>query len=138
MRPRYKVVLLARTDIELSLWRMRLQLAGYEVLGTLSPGEAVSMALATWDVRAAVVQTASNPTIAALQCDGRVKVMVIDGHPAALPKTLAERFLLPDASTPAEVVRQLRLLTERKRGPKKFWPSTANAPQLVASVGGAA
>ncbi len=135
-RPKTKVVLLARTDIDLSLWRMRLELAGYAVLGTLNPGEAVSLALATWDVRVAVAQGAANPTVAALQCGGKVRVLVIDGHRAAQASTLAECFLLPEASTPAEVANCLKALAARKRGPQKFWPSSI--PARTASVGGAA
>jgi hypothetical protein len=130
------VVLLGRTDIDLSLWRLRLELAGYDVMGTLNPGEAIAAALATWDVRVAVAQGAANPVVAALQAGGRVKVLVIDGHRAAWPTTLAECFLLPEASTPFAVAHELKNLAAQKRGPKKFWPSAGAA--RTASVGGAA
>jgi hypothetical protein len=120
MRPRKKVVLLAHDDEQMSLWKLRIYLAGYDVI-PIATVEAAEFL--TPDIFCAVLIDGTTRDCAFLSCFPEVKVLAIGGN------------LQTDAFTDARVawgneiawrgLAALRILTNRKRGPKYATSGTA-------------
>jgi hypothetical protein len=108
-RLKARVVLLAASELEMSLWGMRLRLAGYSVLATTDAAEAVSAVESDAVVSVLVAQAGwdeSKPQVRFFAHRYRsLRVVVFDGEIARRAKFSGDVFLLPGVeSEPAQVL----------------------------------
>lgn len=117
MRPRIDLVLLCRSDAELSRWRFLIELRGpFRVHGTTCVGEARKLLRDLHWCELAATNVPGELGADAL-ADGADKVLLF-GVPVAPTETRAERVLVGAPGSPAEVMEAVRVLAARKRGPK--------------------
>ena len=118
MRPRKRIVVLARTQAELSDWRFKLELAGYAVTGATTLKAARELEI---EITPDAVMTLlpGNLSIRLLQAGGRFKVLLADCTPEEAEGTAAEMFVLRGKRVVEHVRDALRVMVARKRGPKR-------------------
>ncbi|QMV19659.1 hypothetical protein GOB94_13890 [Granulicella sp. 5B5] len=124
MRPRKTLLLLARNDGELGLWRMRLETAGYRVVCALDLDE-LARGLNENPETAVVVSQWGSPDVArvlkgfhAVMIGAEAKLLLID-----LPQSPDYVCDAIETSGPALVARvreRVKVLAARRRGPKRM------------------
>lgn len=118
MRPRKKVVLLARSHEELSFWRMRIELAGrYSVLPAFTVGEALDHLYTSPEACFVLVQIPDMDGIKSLKARGAA-VVLFDCGPVQVSDTPADRVEVSGPALVARVLELMRIMTASKRGPK--------------------
>ena len=117
MRPRTDVLLLCRSQVELSRWRLVMETRGnYRVVAATSIGEARGWLLDVPEIRVAVTTIPGmlGADSLAMHCD---KVLLF-GVPDVPRETLAQRVDAAGPELAARMLTSLRELSARKRGPK--------------------
>lgn len=118
MKPRKKVLLLARNDVDLSLWSMRLDVAArYAVLAATTPEEARVQLAKHPDCSLVLTQWAAEPVIGALRRQGR-KVLLFDCDRAEAAQSTADGYEVAGPALVARVLERARGLLACRRGPK--------------------
>jgi hypothetical protein len=120
-RPRTKVLLLMRNEVELSFWRLRLELCGrFAVLGTTEPMAALELAAEYPDCRVAATNIPDETGLGLLCLAPRLNALLLFGVKKVPATTLAHRVVLDDGTGCVDLVREaLRGLSGRRRGPER-------------------
>ncbi len=114
MRPRKKVVLVAANEQDMSLWKVRIELVGYFVdtapnsvlAADIIPGSSAVVVIGGDDRDVAMVKLGNYES----------KVLAVAGVHSE--QCQADARELPGRELVERVLRTLRVLTSRKRGPK--------------------
>lgn len=131
MRPKKKIVLLTTNEMDLSLWRMRLQNVGsvwggplFHVIGTEVPDEAIDELRKFPECDLVVMANGIGATkiiVNMRYVRPDIKVLVFGGSSNDVDSG-AYAFEPDGPGLPARVVERLRIISARKRGPKKALP----------------
>ena len=123
MRPRHKVVLLARSEAKLREWRLRLDIQpNLRMLPASTVAEVIEHLRNDAEIRAVVVQAqpaVGNLTLDMLKRGGAVKVLLFDCSKAQARDSRADVFEVSGPNLAARVIKNIRLLVLRRKGPKK-------------------
>lgn len=118
MRPRKKVLLLIPDEIQLSLWRMRLEVKGYAVLAAQNLLDALDLAKRNPDcLLAATNLTGAEGAEGLGSIAMTIKRLLLFGVKSVPSRTLAHRIEFEGDGLPERVLNSVRELAARKRGP---------------------
>jgi two-component system response regulator CpxR len=125
MRPRKVVLCVAVSELKLSVQRFVLETWGYRVLGALSAGDAQRILQGaepdTIDLMIVHLAIAGSDALleAAVEAQPEIHTVAMSAKPDQVHNCKADVFLPEAFSCSAEMHERLRILSARKRGPKK-------------------
>ncbi len=136
MRPRKKILYASASETDMSIMRYMLEIKGYRVIGATTAAEAIGVFSAN-SVDLALIDFAM-PDMNGIELVGRLKQiaphipMVILGDLKKVVGEMhaADAFLDKKSITSAELLERIRIIAQRKRGPRKGWKQIAS-PEIA-------
>jgi two-component system response regulator CpxR len=139
MRRKKVILLVEPSELRLSTRKFLLQTKGYRVLAVRYPGEALEIVLSHIPGAIDVMVTDLHLPVMngfelvhrAVAHNAHLRTIIVSDIVRTTPDVSPSDIFLPKGHTSAELLERLRVLVQRKRGPKIGWKTAKPIEQVV-------